>query len=92
MSEESNIVVVTGETDEEVTMKIKEFVTFENKDYVLMSVIENGVEQEETIIMKAHKTDNEYTFEMFKDNKEDNEEFNNLVNALNEDEEDDDEE
>ena len=90
MSEENQIIKTTGENGEEVYMKLQEIVTVEDKDYALLSIVEDDIlpnendnEEDEIVIMRMHKTDNECTFEMI----EDDEEFNMVASAISDDEE-----
>ena len=88
--ENSQIIKTIGENGEEVFMKLQEIVTVEDKDYALMSIVEEDVlpnnddnEEDEIIIMRMNKTDDECTFEII----EDDEEFNMVANAISDDEE-----
>jgi len=88
--ENSQIIKTIGENGEEVFMKLQEIVTVEDKDYALMSIVEENVlpnnddnEEDEIIIMRMNKTDDECTFEII----EDDEEFNMVANAISDDEE-----
>lgn len=91
MQEADNQIIKTiGENGEEVYMKLQEIVNVEGKDYALLSVVEpdilpssddNG--EEELVIMRMHKDDNECTFEII----EDDEEFNFVAQAITDDDE-----
>ena len=77
------IITVIGEQGEEVTMKLQEIVNVEGQDYALLSVVEedslpNDDEDDELIIMKMHKTEDDCTFEVI----EDDEEFNMVASAI----------
>ena len=77
------IIKVIGEQGEEVTMKLQEIVTVEGQDYALLSVVEEGQmpsdeEDDEIVIMKMNKTEDECTFEVI----EDDEEFNMVASAI----------
>ena len=77
------IITVIGEQGEEVTMKLQEIVNLEGQDYALLSVIEEGQmpsdeEDDEIIIMKMNKTEDDCTFEVI----EDDEEFNMVASAI----------
>jgi len=79
------IIKVIGEHGEEIFMKLQEIVTVEDKDYALMSVVEENTlptsdndENDELIIMKMNKTEDECTFEVI----EDDEEFNMVAQAI----------
>ena len=87
MQEENTpqIIKTIGEEGEEVFMKLQEIVTVNGKDYALLSVVEDDVlpneddnEEDELVIMKMNKTDNECTFEII----EDDEEFNTVASAI----------
>ncbi len=90
MAEESQIIKTIGESGEEVYMKLQEIVTVNDKDYALMSIVEDDVlpsendnDEDELVIMRMNKTDNECTFEII----EDDEEFNTVASAISDDEE-----
>ena len=79
------IIKTIGEQGEEIFMKLQEIVTVEGKDYALLSVVEDDVlpneddnEEDELIIMKMNKTQDECTFEII----EDDEEFNLVAKAI----------
>ena len=83
--ENSQIIKTIGEEGEEVYMKLQEIVTIDNKDYALLSVVEDDVlpnsddnDENELIIMKMNKTEDECTFEII----EDDEEFNMVASAI----------
>ncbi len=93
MEETSQIIKTTGENGEEVFMKLQEIVTVDDKDYALLSVVEEGTmpddeEADELIIMRMNKTDEECTFEII----EDDEEFNYVAKAITDSDELDEEE
>ena len=87
--DETQIIKTVGENGEEVYMKLQEIVTVEGKDYALLSVVEdntlpsNDNEEDEIIIMRMHKSDDECTFEII----ESDDEFNMVANAISDDEE-----
>ena len=90
MNEETQIIKTTGENGEEVYMKLQEIVTVEDKDYALLSIVEDDVlpnendnDEDEIIIMRMYKTDNECMFEII----EDDEEFNMVAAAISDDNE-----
>lgn len=90
MENEPQIIKTIGEHGEEVTMKLQEIVTINDKDYALMSIVEDDVlpnsdynDEDEIVIMKMNKTQDECTFEMI----EDDEEFNMVASAISDDEE-----
>ncbi len=78
------IIKVIGEQGEEIFMKLQEIVNVEGQDYALMSIVEEDTlptsdnEEDELIIMKMNKTDDECTFEVI----EDDEEFNMVASAI----------
>ncbi len=85
MIENPQIIKTIGEEGEEVYMKLQEIVTVDNKDYALLSIVEDDVlpseddnEENELIIMKMNKTDDECTFEII----EDDDEFNMVATAI----------
>lgn len=86
---EGQIIKTIGENGEEVIMKLQEIVTVDNKDYALLSLVKEDTlptdneEQEELVLMRMHKTDDECTFEII----EDDEEFNFVAEAVSDDEE-----
>ncbi len=87
--DETQIIKTVGENGEEVYMKLQEIVTVDNKDYALLSVVEddklpsNDNEEDEIIIMRMHKTDDECTFEII----ESDDEFNMVASAISDEEE-----
>ena len=96
MQEENTpqIIKTIGENGEEIFMKLQEIVTIDNKDYALLSIVEENTlpsddeEVPEIIIMRMHKTDDECTFEII----EDDEEFNFVAQAITDSDELEDEE
>ncbi len=84
MIENPQIIKTIGEEGEEVYMKLQEIVTVNDKDYALLSVVEDDTlpnddnDENELIIMKMNKTDDECTFEII----EDDEEFNMVAEAI----------
>lgn len=87
---EDRIVSTRGEDGEVQNFEIVDVFTVDGKDYAaLIHVDENGAEQEEEelILMRLIEEDEDYTFEEI----EDDEEFNRVVEAF-ENEFDDDEE
>ena len=77
------IINVIGEQGEEITMKLQEIVNVEGQDYALLSIVEDGEipndeEEDEIIIMKMNKTEDDCTFEVI----EDDEEFNMVASAI----------
>ena len=80
----AEIIKVIGEQGEEIFMKLQEIVNVEGQDYALMSIVEEDTlpsadnEEDELIIMKMNKTDDECTFEVI----EDDEEFNMVASAI----------
>ena len=92
MTEELQIIKTIGENGEEVYMKLQEIVTLEGQDYALMSIVEDDVlpntddnEEDELVIMRMNKTDDECTFEII----EDDEEFNMVASAISDDDKED---
>lgn len=86
MQEENNsqIIKTIGEHGEEIYMKLQEVVNVGGKDYALLSVVEEDTlptsdsEDDELIIMKMKKSDDECTFEII----EDDDEFNFVAQAI----------
>lgn len=90
MQEQTNentpqIIKTIGEQGEEIYMKLQEIVSVDGKDYALLSVVEEDTlpsaddnEEDELIIMKMNKTDDECTFEII----ESDEEFNMVAAAI----------
>lgn len=81
----SEIIKVIGDKGEEIFMKLQEIITIDEKDYALLSIVEEDTlptsgndEEEELIVMKMNKTDDDCTFEVI----EDDEEFNMVVAAI----------
>ena len=77
------IITVIGEQGEEVTMKLQEIITVEDKDYALLSVVEDSEmpsdeEEDEIIIMRMIKTEDDCTFEIIEDDNE----FNMVAQAI----------
>lgn len=93
MTNEAQIIKTIGEQGEEIFMKLLEIVTVNDKDYALLSLVEEGSmpsdeDSDEIIIMKMHKTDDDCTFEII----EDDEEFNMVAAAIQDGDEVEDEE
>ena len=87
MQEENKyeIIKTIGEQGEEIYMKLQEIVSVDGKDYALLSLVEedtlpnaNDNEEDELIIMRMIKTEDECTFEII----EDDEEFNYVAQAI----------
>lgn len=78
------IIKVIGEQGEEIFMKLQEIVTVEDKDYALLSIVEENTlptsdnEEDELIIMRMIKTEDDCTFEVI----EDDDEFNMVAQAI----------
>ena len=77
------IITVVGEQGEEVTMKLQEIVNVEGQDYALLSLVEEGEmpsdeQDDEIVIMRMNKTEDDCTFEII----EDDEEFNMVASAI----------
>ena len=89
---EPQIIKTIGEHGEEIFMKLQEILNVNNQDYALLSVVEEDSlptsdnDEEELIIMKMIKTDDECTFEII----ETDEEFNMVASAIQDDEDEDD--
>ena len=70
------IIKVIGEQGEEILMKLQEIVNVEGQDYALLSIVEEDAlpnsdnDEEEIIIMRMIKTDDDCTFEIIEDDKE----------------------
>ena len=81
---EVQIIKTIGEQGEEIYMKLQEIVSVEGKDYALLSVVDDetipniDTEEEELVIMRMTKSENECTFEII----EDDEEFNMVAQAI----------
>ena len=84
-----DVIKVIGEQGEEIFMKLQEIVNVNNQDYALLSIVEDDKlpvddeAEDEIIIMKMVKTDDECSFEII----ETDEEFNTVVDAINDSEE-----
>ena len=80
------IIKVIGEQGEEILMKLQEIVNVEGQDYALLSIVEEDAlpnsdnDEEEIIIMRMIKTDDDCTFEIIEDDKE----FEMVAMAINE--------
>lgn len=88
MTNEPQIIKTIGEQGEEIFMKLLEIVTVNDKDYALLSLVEDenmpsDDVEDEIIIMKMNKTDDDCTFEII----EDDEEFNMVASAIQDDDE-----
>ena len=87
--DETQIIKTIGEEGEEVYMKLQEIVTVENKDYALLSVVEEDVlpnddnDENELIVMRMNKLDDECTFEII----DNDDEFNMVASAISDSEE-----
>ena len=81
---EVQIIKTIGEQGEEIYMKLQEIVSVEGKDYALLSVVDDetipniDTEEEELVIMRMTKSENECTFEII----EDDDEFNMVAQAI----------
>ena len=81
------IIKVIGEQNEEIFMKLQEIVNVEGQDYALLSIVEQDSlptsdnDEDELIIMKMNKTEDDCTFEVI----EDDEEFNMVASAITDD-------
>jgi len=91
MEEANQIIKTIGENGEEVYMKLQEIVNVNGTDYALLSVVKEDTlptsddnDEDELVIMKMNKTEEECTFEII----EDDEEFNFVVQAITDDEDD----
>ncbi len=83
MTNEPQIIKTIGEQGEEIFMKLLEIVTVNDRDYALLSLVEDenmpsDDVEDEIIIMKMNKTDDDCTFEII----EDDEEFNMVASAI----------
>ena len=87
MQQEENtpqIIRTIGEQGEEIFMKLLEIVTVDDKDYALLSLVEEDTlpnsdnDEDEIVIMRMNKTDDECTFEII----EDDDEFNMVAQAI----------
>ncbi len=86
MSENENEIIKTiGENGEEIALKLVEVINIDNKEYALLSLYDETTKKaaDELVIMKMFKTDDECTFEVI----EDDDEFNFVANAIQDDEE-----
>ena len=86
------IIKTIGEQGEEIYMKLQEIVNVNNQDYALLSIVKedtlpNDDIEDEIVIMKMNKTQNECTFEII----ESDEEFNLVASAISDDDDDEDE-
>ena len=87
---EEQIIKTTGENGETVYMKLQEVISVNNFDYALLSVVKDDIlpisgndEEDELVVMRMKMDENnqdECTFEII----ESDEEFNSVVNAINE--------
>ena len=85
MEEVNQIIKTIGENGEEVFMKLQEIVNVDGKDYALLSVVAEDTlptsddnDEDELVIMRMNKSENECTFEII----EDDEEFNSVAQAI----------
>ena len=87
MQQEENtpqIIKTIDEQGEEIFMKLLEIVTVDDKDYALLSLVEEDTlpnsdnDEDEIVIMRMNKTDDECTFEII----EDDDEFNMVAQAI----------
>ena len=83
------IIKTIGEQGEEIFMKLQEIVNVNGVDYALLSIVEEDTlpsaednEEDEIIIMRMIKTDDDCTFEII----ESDEEFNLVAQAITDDE------
>ncbi len=91
LNNQPEIIKVIGEQGEEIFMKLQEIITINDNDYALLSIVEDDKlptddeADDEVIIMKMIKTEDDCSFEII----ESDEEFNMVVEAINEDLEED---
>ena len=87
LNDQPEIIKVIGEQGEEIFMKLQEIVTINDNDYALLSIVEDDKlplddeAEDEVIIMRMIKTEDDCSFEVI----ESEEEFNMVVDAINED-------
>ncbi len=87
LNDQPEIIKVIGEQGEEIFMKLQEIVTINDNDYALLSIVEDDKlplddeAEDEVIIMRMIKTEDDCSFEVI----ESDEEFNMVVDAINED-------
>ncbi len=81
---ENEIIKTIGENGEEIMLKLQEIVEIDGSEYALLSLYDEETKtvSEELVIMKMFKTDDECTFEVI----EDDDEFNFVANAIQDDE------
>ncbi len=79
------IIKTIGEQGEEIFMKLQEIVSVEGKDYALLSVVDKDTlpvsdnnEDDELVLMRMIKTENECNFEIIEDDNE----FNSVAKAI----------
>ena len=83
---ENTIIKTIGESGEEIYMKLVEVVQVAGLDYALLSIVEEDslpsgdTDDDEIVIMRMIKKDDEVSFEII----EDDEEFNMVASAINE--------
>ena len=84
------IIKMIGEEGEEIFMKLQEIVTVNDQDYALVSLVEEDTlpndddnDEDEVVILKMIKTEDDCTFEVI----EDDEEFNMVAQAIQDEEE-----
>ncbi|MBR1616628.1 DUF1292 domain-containing protein [bacterium] len=78
MTQENNseIIKTIGEQGEEVYIHLKEILTINDTDYALMSIVDDPQEvktdddEDEVIVMKMKKDEEDVTFEMIQDDDE----------------------
>ena len=87
MQQEENtpqIIKTIGEQGEEIFMQLVEVVTVDDEDYARLSLVEEDTlpnsdnDEDEIVIMRMNKTDDECTFEII----EDDDEFNMVAQAI----------
>jgi len=81
---ENEIIKTIGENGEEILMKLQEVVNIDDNEYALLSLYDEKTKtvSEELVIMKMKRSDEECTFEII----EDDDEFNFVANAIQDDE------
>lgn len=83
---ENNLIKTVDENGKEHNFELIDVVNVDEQEYGLLVYVdaeEKSEEEEEVVIMKLYKENDEYTFETI----EDDEEFNRVVDAISYDEE-----
>lgn len=70
LEDKDNIVETVDEDGNVINFKLFDIIEFENKEYALLLPVESEEDEDELVIMKLIKDDEEYSFETIDDDDE----------------------